>query len=170
MSLRILLLSLLLSGLFGPVGMVPGARAQQMLATLVEIHKSQRLMVLKWGENTLATYRISLGSNPIGHKRAAGDGRTPEGNYKVTAHLEHPEYKLALRISYPSSADTAVARARAVDPGGDIYIHGQPEAMIWDQRADVLQDWTNGSISVTTREMRKIWERVPDGTPIAILP
>ncbi|WP_460018789.1 L,D-transpeptidase family protein [Magnetospira thiophila] len=149
---------------------VVASAQQKMQATLVEIHKAQRMMILKWGENTLGTYRIALGSHPIGTKRAAGDGRTPEGNYTISGRMQHDQYQLALIISYPSAADRAVARARAVDPGGEIMIHGQPESMIWAAREDVPQDWTNGSIAVTTREMQEIWQLVPDGTPVAILP
>ena len=29
------------------------------------------------------TYRISLGKNPVGHKQAEGDERTPEGRYTI---------------------------------------------------------------------------------------
>jgi L,D-peptidoglycan transpeptidase YkuD (ErfK/YbiS/YcfS/YnhG family) len=33
-----------------------------------------------------------------------------------------------------------------------------------------LWDWTDGCIAVTDAEMRDIWAKVPNGTPIEILP
>jgi L,D-peptidoglycan transpeptidase YkuD (ErfK/YbiS/YcfS/YnhG family) len=34
----------------------------------------------------------------------------------------------------------------------------------------LLWDWTDGCIAVTDQEMRDIWARVPDHTPIEIAP
>lgn len=55
---------------------------------------------------------MSLGSDPIGHKQREGDGRTPEGIYKID--FKHPgsRFHLALRVSYPSAADSDGARRR----------------------------------------------------------
>jgi lipoprotein-anchoring transpeptidase ErfK/SrfK len=33
-----------------------------------------------------------------------------------------------------------------------------------------LWDWTDGCIGVTNAEMREIWSKVPNGTPITIIP
>ncbi len=156
--------------LSGLVWVTTPAAAQEMLATLVEIDKSERMLRLKWGANTIRAYRIALGPNPLGHKRQAGDGRTPEGNYLVAAHETHGDYFLALRLSYPAAADRAVARARGIDPGGPVLIHGQPAAMVWDDPGTRPHDWTSGGIGLTTREMEEVWTLVPDGTPVAITP
>lgn len=38
------------------------------------------------------------------------------------------------------------------------------------QEAHQLWDWTDGCIAVTNAEMRDIWARVPNHTPIDIIP
>ena len=49
-------------------------------------------------------------------------------------------------------------------------IHGLPNGL-GDIGADhAAGDWTNGCIAVTNQEMDEIWQAVPDGTPIEILP
>jgi len=37
----------------------------------------------------------------------------------------------------------------------------------WDY---IERDWTDGCIAVTNDEMKEIWQLVPIGTPIEILP
>ena len=90
----------------------------------VVIHKSRREMLLLAGESVVRTYRVALGREPVGHKQQEGDGRTPEGQYTIDRRNPRSKYHLSLHISYPGAADTERARARGVDPGGDIMIHG----------------------------------------------
>lgn len=55
------------------------AAADELKADRVLVKKSDRkLYLIKEGRVTRA-YTISLGSNPLGHKRQQGDQRTPEG-------------------------------------------------------------------------------------------
>jgi murein L,D-transpeptidase YafK len=131
----------------------------------VVVHKSRREMLLLSGESVVRSYRIALGRDPIGHKQQEGDGRTPEGRYTIDRRNPNSKYHLSLHISYPSPADLDRARALAVDPGGDIMIHGlKPSA------AHPQSDWTQGCIAVTDSEMDEIWDLVADHTPIDILP
>ena len=66
-------------------------------------------------------------------------------------------------ISYPNEADIAYAKAHGRSPGGDIFIHGEPNAL-----AMFSPDWTAGCISVKNREMEDVYAMVRDGTPITI--
>ena len=95
--------------------------------------KGERVLELLRHGVVLKTYPIALGANPIGPKRAGGDGKTPEGVYTIDARQPHSEYHLALHVSYPNAADKAQAVALHHDPGGDIMIHGLPA---WYRGAD----------------------------------
>ena len=130
----------------------------------VVVHKSRRELLLLSGESVVRSYRIALGRDPIGHKQREGDGRTPEGRYTIDRRNPNSRYHLSLHISYPSAADVERARAAAVDPGGDIMIHGLKPGVVHPS------DWTQGCIAVTDAEMDEIWSLVPDGVPIEILP
>ena len=130
---------------------------------------ARRLELLSEGE-LVSSYEISLGGQPVGHKREQGDERTPEGLYEIDWRKSDSAYHLALHISYPNDEDRRRAAERGVDPGGAIMIHGLPNALGVVGSAHTVVDWTDGCIAVTNAEIEEIWERVPDGVPIEILP
>ncbi len=110
----------------------------------------------------LKQYRFDLGFNPVGHKTQEGDGRTPEGAYLIDRKNPNSRFHLSLGISYPNRNDIAQARARGVDPGGDIFIHGTPSRWIGQP------DWTWGCIAVTNEEMDELYPMIDKGTKIFI--
>ena len=132
--------------------------------TLIEVHKADRKMFLMHDDKVLKTYDIQLGGNPVGTKHFEGDGKTPEGSYKISQRNPGSTYHLSLRISYPNDADRAFAKAAHKEPGGDIFIHGQPG---WTK---VSGDWTVGCIAVSDKEIEQIYSMVTPGTPIHIFP
>jgi murein L,D-transpeptidase YafK len=140
------------------------ARCGVLRADQVVVNKSRRELLLLRGNVILRQYRIALGRDPIGHKQCEGDGRTPEGRYTIDRRNPKSKYHLSLHISYPSADDVARAQAAAVEPGGDIMIHGLKDGELRDG------DWTQGCIAVTNEEMEEIWGLVPDGTVIVIEP
>jgi murein L,D-transpeptidase YafK len=141
------------------------SRCGLLQADRIVVHKARREMLLLRGESVLRAYRIALGLNPAGHKQREGDGRTPEGVYRIDRRNPRSAYHLSLHISYPSVEDRALAEEAGASPGGDIMIHGLPN----DGRP-VDGDWTHGCIAISNAEMDDIWSLVPDGTPIQILP
>ena len=110
---------------------------------------------------------IQMGDQPLGPKRFQGDERTPEGRYEIDYGNPRSSYYLSLHISYPSEDDAAYARMHGRSPGGQIFIHGQPNGLALGR---IPGDWTDGCIAVANREMDLLWEHVPDGTSIDILP
>jgi murein L,D-transpeptidase YafK len=134
-------------------------------ANHVVVSKSKRVMELRIGTEVLRRYRIDLGFTPEGHKFASRDGRTPEGRYWIDRRNPRSEFFLSLGISYPNAIDVARSRALGVDPGGDIFIHGEPNRGKKRSR----RDWTAGCIAVSNREMEEIWALTPLGVPITIL-
>ena len=134
------------------------------------MEKHARRLTLWYAGSPVREFRVALGEQPVGPKRRAGDGRTPEGQYRIDARHRHSRYHRALRISYPSSADRAAARRSGHAPGGAIMIHGLPAGAGWIGRHHVGLDWTRGCIAVSNEEIDEIWELVADGTPIEIQP
>ena len=144
--------------------------AQPAVADRVIVLKNQRLLELARNGQVFATYPVALGSDPVGPKRRQGDGRTPEGVYLIDWRTEDTRYTRELHISYPDEQDRDRAQQMRVDPGGAIFIHGLPrdygpfDPPVW------YKDWTEGCISVGNQAIVKIWNAVPDGTPIEIRP
>ncbi len=141
-----------------------------MTADRVVIHKAKRELLLQYRGRVLRSYKVALGSNPVGPKTRQGDGKTPEGLYSIVGRNPRSAYHRSLRISYPNEADRARARRLRVDPGGDIMIHGLPNGRGFVGRAHRFVDWTAGCIAVTDEEIEEIWRLVPDGTPVEINP
>jgi len=144
--------------------------AAAMAIDSVIVEKSARTLYLLSGEQPIRRYRISLGNNPRGHKQREGDKRTPEGRYIIDYRNPRSRYHLSLHISYPNLRDKLRAEALGHDPGGMIMIHGMPNRKRWTHDYLRQNDWTDGCIAVTNRDMEEIWTLVKDGTPIEIKP
>lgn len=129
------------------------------------IAKTKRVLELRRDAEILRRYRIDLGFEPQGHKSRSGDGRTPEGLYRIDRRNPRSEFFLSLGIDYPNAGDIVRARAAGVDPGGDIFIHGEP--MRAGKRS--RRDWTAGCIAVRNAEIEEIWSMTPTGVPVTIL-
>ena len=116
------------------------------------------------------SYKIALGTEPIGPTQVQGDHRTPEGSYVIDSRNEHSHFYKSIHISYPNEKDRAHAIAVHVSPGGDIYLHGLPNGFGSIGAAHRLRDWTDGCIAVTDSEIDEIWKLVKNGTQIEIRP
>ena len=146
------------------------APAPGQKADLIRVDKSKRRMQLLRDGDVMRSYHISLGSHPKGHKLKEGDGRTPEGRYRIDWRNPRSKFHKSLHISYPNARDRQAARQHGVSPGGDIMIHGMPNGWGWAWLFLRPWHWTDGCIAVNDREMEEIWNAVPDGTPIEIQP
>ena len=143
------------------------AAAQQPQVDLVRVDKSERTLTLYAGGKAVRTFTgIQLGDAPVGPKRFRGDERTPEGRYVIDYGNDRSAYHLSLHVSYPNAADRAYARTRGRSPGGDIFIHGQPNGY----GGRVEGDWTDGCIALGDAEIEELWSLVGDGTEIEIVP
>ncbi len=148
----------------GPLPVV----AEGVLADRILIDKSDRTLTLYNGGTEIARYTgIRFGDAPAGHKRFEGDEKTPEGQYTIDGRNPGSSYHLSLRISYPNVTDRAFANSQGKSPGGDIFIHGQPNGY---NGPVIARDWTDGCIAVSNAEIEQIWKLVQDGTTITIQP
>jgi murein L,D-transpeptidase YafK len=149
----------------------------------IEIHKSDRRLLVVRDSEILHEYRIGLGFSPTGHKEREGDGRTPEGDYVVCVRNPESRYHLSLGLSYPNADDAARGLAAGVISqeqhgailsalaeggrppwdthlGGEIYIHGNGSG----------RDWTLGCIALDNADMDELYALIPVGTPVSIRP
>lgn len=150
---------------------------------MIVIRKGQRQLLLFSDKKLVRTYRIGLGSSPVGDKERQGDRRTPEGDFYIFTRNDKSAYYLSLGISYPNAAHAkrglrdglitkaqydAIMRALAAGQGppqntrlgGDIYIHGNGSQ----------SDWTWGCAALENEEMLELFRAVPVGTPVRIEP
>jgi len=132
------------------------------------IEKSSRRMTLIQNGNTVRSYTIALGFAPQGTKVKEGDGKTPEGIFKINRRNEHSKFTLSLGLDYPRPADTERARKGGYSAGGDIFIHGQPNGLL--STLKLSGDWTAGCIALSNQEIQELWQIIPIGTTIEIRP
>lgn len=170
----------------GPSAAQPEERSPLKLPLVnprIVIKKSQRQLLLFSGDKLLRTYRIGLGSSPVGDKVRQGDRRTPEGDFYIFTKNDKSAYYLSLGISYPNAVHAerglrdglitkgqydAIMRAlKAKKPppqntalGGDIYIHGN----------GAQSDWTWGCAALDNEDIRELFAAVSVGTPVRIEP
>ena len=152
----------------------------------ITVWKSERLLVAERDGLEVFRCKVQLGSTPIGHKTAEGDGRTPEGRYYVCTKNAQSKFYLALGVSYPAPADAREAFAqgrisgeqlRAIEEahaqgkrppwdtelGGFIMLHGQhPEGK--------TGDWTAGCVAMYNEDVEKLFAMAQMGDEIEILP
>ena len=134
------------------------------------IQKGERSLTLTDGAKTLLRARVGLGRCPQGGKAQAGDGRTPEGVYRICLVKPEGKYGRSLSVSYPNAADAnaALAQGRIGEAdhaailsaqregrrppwgtalGGEIYIH----------EGGAHADWTEGCIALDSGDMDTLY-------------
>jgi len=163
--MRFFILLAVVVGLFSFAGCSKFKTYNGPEVTQIVVMKSERRMYLLHGDTVLKSYDVDLGFAPDGHKQIEGDGRTPEGRYMIDRRNPDSLFHLSLGISYPNDEDRAYAESIGEPPGGDIFIHGARRP--FDPRGD---DWTAGCISVSNREIERIYSMVQAGTVIDIVP
>jgi len=164
MLLRTLLFSILAVFIFSNILFA------EEFADLIVVMKSKRVLFLMKEGKILKAYRVALGKSPVGKKTTQGDGKTPEGRYYIIGRNPNSNFYKAMKISYPNEQDSKVASSLGVNPGGGIMIHGLSKKVEYLGKYHIIEDWTEGCIAVTNEEMEEIWQLIPDGTPVEILP
>jgi murein L,D-transpeptidase YafK len=182
------LLAMLLLALRGAAGSPPplGAPAKPPACThgpsiLVE-KAARRLIFFKDGKEA-RRFRVGLGFAPVGTKASQGDGKTPEGAYRVCRKNPKSRFHLSLGLNYPTPSDAeaglkagritkaqadrivAASRGSGCPPwdsplGGEIFIHGCGSS----------SDWTLGCVALNDPDMDFLYEACPVGTPVEIRP
>jgi hypothetical protein len=149
----------------------------------VVVEKGARRLRLYAGGEVVRVRRVALGFTPEGDKVRQGDGRTPEGEYKVCMKNPKSNFYLSLGLTYPNAEDAErglreglITRAqhksitRALTSGrcppwntalgGEIFIHG----------GGTGRDWTFGCVALENPEIKELFDTLPAGTPVTIKP
>ena len=134
----------------------------------IVVEKSARVMVVYDGDRVVKTYPIALGFAPEGDKAREGDGRTPEGLFRIDRKNAGSAFTLSLGLDYPQADDRARAKAGGYNPGGDIMIHGQPNAV--PEMTQLKGDWTAGCVALTNAAIREVFAATEIGTEVEIRP
>ncbi len=147
------------------------------------VKKNERKLEVYDGGKLVKTYKTALGFAPAGDKEIEGDGKTPLGEFYVFTKNDQSRFYLSLGVSYPSIDDAARGlRENLISPaehdaivqaifdkkmppqdtklGGEIYIHG----------GGTEKDWTQGCLALKDEEMKELFEAIPVGAKITILP
>jgi murein L,D-transpeptidase YafK len=119
------------------------------------------MYLLKNNQN-VKTFAIALGPQPTGQKEYEGDGKTPEGIYKLDWQRWDTPVFHSFHISYPNKADSIIAMKKGLVPGSNIMVHGTSKAI------KKKKDWTNGCIALTNEDMVVFRKMVFQDTPIEI--
>ena len=135
---------------------------------LITVNKKSRNIVLYDKGKVINIYNIALGFEPIGTKVKRGDGKTPEGLYYIEDKIKESSFYLAIKISYPNPWDIRRALELNYHPGGQIMIHGVPNEGYDKNYHNVKNDWTEGCIAISNKQMLHLWNNVKIGTPILI--
>ena len=160
---KLLLIALLL------VSQAAAADELQKADEVLVIKSEKRLYLIKDGER-FASFRVTFGGDPKGHKEQRGDQRTPEGRYMLGHKNINSSYYKSIYISYPNAQDRENASEKGIDPGDNIMIHGQPNGWAWASPVTQLFSWTDGCVALTNDNMDLVWASVDPGTPIEIRP
>ena len=149
----------------------------------VVVLKSKRSLHLFDGQNLIRSYAVDLGVTPIGQKRRALDGRTPEGRFRVISKNPESPFHRFVGIDYPDrsavdwgltsglispGAATAILQDIAAGRGpnwqtalgGGIGLHGHSTGT----------DSTGGCIALADAHIEELFSVLRIGDPIDILP
>lgn len=142
----------------------------------VLIDKSDYEMRIYDAEGWLATYPVVFGSRDQSDKKMEGDRLTPEGRFRILSKKYHTDWGYFLLLDYPNAESwkkfeqrrSAGQIPKAATIGGAIGIHGtRPHE---EYAVDRYMNWTLGCISVKYSDIREIYELLPVGTEVVILP
>ncbi|HOX26923.1 MAG TPA: L,D-transpeptidase [Candidatus Krumholzibacteria bacterium] len=134
----------------------------------IVVDKLRRRCVVVRNGKVVAQYRAEFGRNGLVDKLHAGDGATPEGQYRVSRKNQGSRFYRALLLDYPNAADLAeYERARrqgrirsGIGPGGLIEIHGH---------GGRNTDWTDGCVALRDQDIEHLFKLVEVGTPVTIV-
>jgi murein L,D-transpeptidase YafK len=154
-----------------------------MIRPEIVIRKRDRVLEVFDEGRLIKSYTIVLGFAPEGDKEIEGDGKTPEGEFYLFTKNAVSKFHLSLGVSYPSIDDAkrgldagiiskaehreivnAIEKKKAPPQktalGGEIYIHG----------GGTGGDWTLGCVAMKNEEIEELFNAVPVGAKITILP
>jgi hypothetical protein len=150
---------------------------------ILYVQKTERRLLVIDNKVLVRDFPIALGPQPKGDKILRGDGRTPEGDFFICAKNPSSKFYKGLGLNYPSPKHAEEAylygvisrdeylkiiqanEKRTLPPdttrlGGDIFIHG----------GGTDEDWTLGCVALRNSDIDELFDAIPVGTPVRIMP
>lgn len=147
------------------------------------VYKGKRRLYIIQSKVLVRDYPIGLGFHPKGDKEKEGDGRTPEGEFRICMKNSGSRFVKSLGLNYPDKKHAERAFFAGVLPpsefrnillafekgatppwdtslGGEIFIHA----------GGAHNDWTDGCIALYDSDMEELFRIANLGTPISIRP
>ncbi|MFY2825249.1 L,D-transpeptidase family protein [Ruegeria sp. MALMAid1280] len=152
---------------FGPLPPAPPMAPEATQIDHILIEKSARRLTASLDGAIVMQADVALGFEPEGDKQQEGDGKTPVGLFHIDRRNPQSAFHLSLGINYPLPEDIDRAQMQGIDPGGDIFIHGQPNGVAG---LTLPGDWTAGCIALSNVEIARLWSLTPTGTVVEIRP
>lgn len=174
-----------------------GYEDPNQIKNLIIVHKSDYHFYYYIDGHLKHEFEIALGQAPSGHKKVQGDNRTPEGRYLIVEKMKGPFDSPTgpwlgdswFRLNYPNKWDAEIGYkdglitkgqmqqiVRAYDQkrdtpnntklGGHIGIHGWNGD--WYQYGS--HDITWGCVSMRNHQIDDIYDEIPVGTVVYIMP
>jgi len=144
-------------------------QSREQGTSAIVVDKAAHTLYLVRAGQLVKSYSCDLGYNSAGHKFFAGDGATPEGEYRITTVKNNgSKYYKALLIDYPNERDKRRFRenkakgiiSQRARIGALIEIHGD---------GGRNTDWTEGCVALTNKDMDHLMQHVQKGTPVTIV-
>lgn len=141
---------------------------------LILIEKSKYQLTVLYDNQPVKTYPVVFGPNPVDDKLQEGDGRTPEGEFKIQDLYPHPSWSKFIWLNYPTpdswkkhnQARREGKLSSQSTIGGEIGIHGVPED---DSLIEQKTNWTTGCISLKNKDVNELYSISKKGTVVRIL-
>lgn len=138
------------------------------------VRKSERVVEVFYKDELLIQYPCVLGFDPVGDKMQEGDGKTPEGKFKIKAMYPHKSWSYFIWFDYPNRTSYQRFKERKANKtisttakiGGEVGYHGVPEKN--DEIIEKKIDWTLGCISLSTKDITDLYQSISLETTIEI--
>lgn len=160
-------------------------------AVEIEVNKTERLLIVRDGEEVREVFPISLGRGGPGDKRRTGDQKTPVGTYRVVGFNDSSRFDFFIRLNYPNVKDAfyglksdvisreefdrivQALRLNRLPPqntalGGAIGIHGIGAETAQKINIHDKLDWTEGCIALRNELVHRLRDYVRVGTRVVI--
>jgi murein L,D-transpeptidase YafK len=141
----------------------------------VYISKTDFTLSVMHNNETVKTFPVVLGTNPVGDKMMQGDRKTPEGSFKIRDKYPHRNWTYFIWIDYPNEESYRRFESRKKEGiiphtakiGGEIGIHGVPSDC--DYYIAQKINWTFGCISLSTLHIKEIYDNIEIGAKVQIV-
>jgi L,D-peptidoglycan transpeptidase YkuD (ErfK/YbiS/YcfS/YnhG family) len=148
----------------------------------IYIYKEKRRLYVVQSGVMVRDYPIGLGSQPVGDKERDGDGRTPEGDFRILRKNLSSQNDKALVLSYPDRKHAELALFDGVITPSEFKeieadaAHNAPAAyeklggQMSIHAGGAHKDWTRGTVALYNSDMDELFKIASTGTPVHIRP